>query len=241
MARIKGVLLDKDGTLIDYVATWRGLVEEMISAYVGPDAALGDALGMAIGFDRRTGLFLAGSPVVAGTTAEVAALMSALLPRFSAAHIEDDANRRALAAGAGDEGGLTPTAGLAEALEQLRRMGLSLGVATHDTELAARAHMRAIGLYELFDFFAGYDSGYGTKPGPGMPQAFCAALALKPQEVVMVGDSLHDLGAGRAAGCAASVGVLTGLATEAELAPHADVILHSVADLPDYLRQRFPT
>lgn len=239
MTRIKGVLLDKDGTLIDYVATWRGLVQKMIADYTGADAALGDALGLAIGFERRTGLFLAGSPVVAGATAEVAMLMSALLPRFSPAYIEEDANRRALAAGA-EEGGLTATPGLAAALKRLRDMGIALGVATHDTELAARAHLRAIGLYEFFDFFAGYDSGHGAKPGPGMPLAFCAALTLRSEDVVMVGDSLHDLGAGRAAGCAASVGVLTGLATEADLAPHADAIVHAVADLPDYLSARFP-
>ena len=98
--------------------------------------------------------------------------------------------------------------------------------------------MAALGVADLFDFIAGYDSGHGHKPGPGMPNAFAAHIGAQAAEVAMVGDSLHDLGAGRAAGCAYSVAVLTGVAGEAELAPHADIVLPSIADLPDFLSRR---
>ena len=50
----------------------------------------------------------------------------------------------------------------------------------------------------------------------------------------MIGDSLHDLHAARSAGMVA-VGVLTGLASRADLAPAADIVLDSIADLPDWL------
>jgi phosphoglycolate phosphatase len=50
----------------------------------------------------------------------------------------------------------------------------------------------------------------------------------------MVGDSTHDLDAGRAAGMA-TVGVLTGLAGAADLAPHADAILPDIGALPGWL------
>ena len=49
----------------------------------------------------------------------------------------------------------------------------------------------------------------------------------------MVGDSTHDLIAGRAAGMQ-TVGVLTGMA-EAELAPLADAVLPDIGHLPDWL------
>jgi phosphoglycolate phosphatase len=56
----------------------------------------------------------------------------------------------------------------------------------------------------------------------------------------MVGDSLHDLHAGRAAGMRVAA-VLTGLATAAELAPHADVVLRDIGHLPGWLEaQRAP-
>ena len=106
--RIKGVLFDKDGTLIDFTASWRGLVDETIADYAAGDDTLAGALGAAIGYDRATGLFLPGSPVVAGTTDEVALMLAALLPGRSAAGIEDEINRRAAAAGAGDAAGVAP-------------------------------------------------------------------------------------------------------------------------------------
>jgi phosphoglycolate phosphatase-like HAD superfamily hydrolase len=41
----------------------------------------------------------------------------------------------------------------------------------------------------------------------------------------MVGDTASDLAAGRAAGCQLTVGVLTGLGKEEDLAPVADAVL----------------
>ena len=235
MATIKGVLFDKDGTLIDFTATWREAVEKIANHLAECDVTLTTTLCDAVGYDIRTKVFLPGSPVVAGSVDLVAELMASILPKWSAAEIEDLANRTALEMGADD---LAPVARLRETLVALREMGFSLGVATHDAEATAHANIKMLGVDDLFDFVAGYDSGHGHKPGPGMPNAFAKAISADPSETVMVGDSVHDLGAGRAAGCALSVGVLTGPATEAELAPEGDIVLPSIADLPDVLAQR---
>ena len=232
MTIIKGVLFDKDGTLIDFTATWRDAIEKIAARLADGDADLILTLCDAVGYDKRTQVFLPGSPVVAGSVDMVAELMASILPKWSAVQIEDLANRTALEMGADD---LAPAPKLKETLIALRDMGLSLGVATHDGEAPSRANISALGVAELFDFVAGYDSGHGHKPGPGMPNAFAAAIGADPSEIVMVGDSVHDLGAGRAAGCALSVGVLTGPATEAELASEGDMVLPSIADLPEVL------
>ena len=50
----------------------------------------------------------------------------------------------------------------------------------------------------------------------------------------MVGDSLHDLDAGRAAGMR-PVAVLTGIARAGDLAPHAEVVLPDIGALPAWL------
>ncbi len=232
---IKGVLFDKDGTLIDFTATWREAIEKIAGKLADGDADLTLSLCDAVGYDMRTQVFLPGSPVVAGSVDMVAELMAAILPKWSAAEIEELANRTALEMGADD---LAPAPRLKETLSDLRAMGLKLGVATHDAEATAHANIRTLGVADLFDFVAGYDSGHGHKPGPGMPNAFAAAIDCDPSEIVMVGDSIHDLGAGRAAGCALSVGVLTGPADEAELAPEGDMVLPSIAELPDVIASR---
>jgi phosphoglycolate phosphatase len=66
--------------------------------------------------------------------------------------------------------------------------------------------------------------------------AFARQLRLDPTRVVMVGDSLHDLNAGRAAGMR-TVAVLTGVAGRAELHEHADIVLTNIGGLEAWLDQ----
>jgi phosphoglycolate phosphatase len=231
---IRGVLFDKDGTLFDFTATWRGFADRFLIALAPEDADLRRRLGLAAGYDPDTGAFRAGSPMVAGATSEVAAAWAELLPGRGASEIERWANAAAETIG-GPE--LQPAADLSALFRTLRGRGLALGVATHDAEASARAHLAAADALPLLDFLAGYDSGHGLKPGPGMVLAFAAAARIAPAQVVMVGDSAHDMGAARAAG-AAAVAVLTGPATEADLSPLADVVLPSIAALPEWLAAR---
>ena len=60
------------------------------------------------------------------------------------------------------------------------------------------------------------------------------ATGLAPEAVVMVGDSTHDLIAGRRAGMRC-VGVLTGLAEREVLQPYADVVLPDIGHLPAWI------
>jgi phosphoglycolate phosphatase len=119
-------------------------------------------------------------------------------------------------------------------LTGLRDRGLRLGVATNDSEAPARQHLAAHGITDCFDFIVGYDSGHGPKPGPGMCLAFAAACGIAPGRIAMVGDSRHDLQAGRAAGMR-TVAVLTGIAEARDLAPLADAVLPDIGALPDWL------
>ena len=125
---------------------------------------------------------------------------------------------------------MVPAVDLPLVLAGLKAKGLALGLATNDTEVPARAHLGGAGVTHLFDFVAGCDSGFGGKPEPGQLLAFAAHVQLAPAQIAMVGDSLHDLEAARRAGMMA-VGVLTGPATRADLTPHADVVLATIADL----------
>lgn len=60
---------------------------------------------------------------------------------------------------------------------------------------------------------------------------------IAPGDTVMVGDSLHDMHAARAAGMVA-VAVLTGPARAETLAPAADVVLPDIGHLPSWLAER---
>jgi phosphoglycolate phosphatase len=128
-----------------------------------------------------------------------------------------------------------PAVPLRPLLEGLRAINIALGVATNDSEVPALAHLGAAGVTDLFDFIAGYDSGFGGKPAPGQLLAFAQAVDVSPEHCVMVGDSTHDLHAGRAAGMR-TIAVLTGAATAQTLAPLADVVLRDIGEIPAWLR-----
>ena len=224
---IDGLIFDKDGTLFDFRISWgRWAAEFLTNVADGPDHAA--RLGRAIGFDPETLTFAPDSPVIAATAADIAAALVPHLPGQTTKSLTALIDETAGAAPMSEAVPLRPL------LAGLRAGGLKLGVATNDSEVPARQHLAAHGITDCFDFIAGYDSGHGAKPGPGMCLAFAAALGLDPARVAMVGDSRHDLEAGRAAGMR-TVAVLTGVAGRADLAPHADVVLPDIGAIPDWL------
>jgi phosphoglycolate phosphatase len=226
--RIAGIVFDKDGTLFDFQATWGAWSRRIVLEESGGDPELQEKIAAALGYDMAAGAFRPDSVVIAHTTERVARTILPLLPGTDIDLLMARLDARAATAPQVEVAPLRPL------LATLRGRGLKLGVATNDTEAPARAHLAAAGVEVLFDFIAGYNSGWGGKPAPGQLLAFAEATGLPPGSCAMVGDSLHDLQAARAAGMVA-VGVLTGLATSGDLAPQADVILPSVAALPHWL------
>ncbi|WP_083483455.1 HAD family hydrolase [Litoreibacter arenae] len=226
--QIKGLLFDKDGTLLDFDATWGQWASGFLTELAEGDAALGTCMGDAIGYDMAGGVFHPTSPVIAGTSDVAIDLLLPFLPKWERDALLAHGNAAAARAP------LVAPCPLPELFDRFDAMGLALGVATNDAESSAIAHVSALGLEGRFARILGFDSGYGGKPAPEMLWAFTDHCGLEPAQVAMIGDSTHDLHAGRAAGMVC-VGVLTGPATRRDLEPHADVVLGSVADLPDWL------
>lgn len=219
------IIFDKDGTLFDFRATWSVWARTMLDTIAGDDVVRRDAVAHAMGFDERTG-FHRTSVVIAGTSRDVgAALIGAT--GLSAGEIEALANRIAEQ---------TPQRRVPRLSETLAELAVDyiLGVVTNDGEAPARAHLSAVDILDHFAFVAGYDSGHGAKPDPGPLLAFCRATETRPERVVMVGDSRHDLSAGRAAGMK-TVAVLTGIATARDLDDLADVVLPDISHLPKWI------
>lgn len=226
--QIKGLLFDKDGTLFDFSKTWNVWCAGVISHFAEGDAARASAIAAAIGFDLDNQVFLPTSPAIAGTNREIAELIAAELPGSDVDYIDQFIARAAATAP------LAEAVDLAPFLDGLRALGFKLGVMTNDTEMGATAHLTHTGVYDHFDLVLGADSGFGAKPDPSPLLAFANHVGLTPDQVAMVGDSTHDLRAGRAAGMP-TIGVLTGMAPEAELAPFADVVLADIGHIPSWL------
>lgn len=221
-------MFDKDGTLFDFATTWEAWASSFLMRLAEGDLARATTYGAAVGFEMATGTFHRDSVAIAGTVADIVEVLAPLVPDMDRASLTQLINQEAERAPQAEAVPLHPF------LAGLRARGLMLGVATNDSEAPARAHLTAAGVVGHFDFIAGYDSGHGGKPAPGQLLAFCKATGLAPDTVVMVGDSLHDLRAGRAAGMRC-LGVLTGLASADDLAPHAEAVLPNIGHIPAWL------
>jgi HAD superfamily hydrolase (TIGR01509 family) len=124
-----------------------------------------------------------------------------------------------------------PLADLPGLFTALRDRGIGIAVATMDDRAPTEATFAALGVEPFVDALVCGDDGLPPKPAPDMVWAVCQATSVEPSQAAVVGDSVTDLEMGRAAGAGLVVGVLSGVAPEEMLAPHADVLLASVADL----------
>ncbi|WP_170548100.1 MULTISPECIES: HAD family hydrolase [Ruegeria] len=225
---IDAILFDKDGTLFDFANTWGAFGRNVVLRLADGDPARASELGRVIGFDLEKATYSEDSIVIAGTVDEIAEALVPHLPDMTQEDLVDVLNTESASAPQAQAVPLAPF------LEGLKQAGLKLGVATNDGEMPAKQHLSSVGIRDHFDFVAGYDSGHGYKPGPGQLLAFATHVGVAPEQVAMVGDSLHDLQAGRAAGMT-TIAVLTGMAPAEALAPMADVVLPDIGHIPDWL------
>lgn len=229
--RIGGILFDKDGTLLDYAASWGPINREAGRLAAAGDMDLAERLLAIAGVDPHGGVRDPQGLLAAGSTNEIALAWHEAGAPFAIAALTEALDRLFQA----NVARVIPVCALVPVFERLAGRGLTLGIASSDSEAAIRATAERFGIAGHLSFVAGYDSGHGRKPGPGMALAFCAATGLAPSAIAVVGDTAHDMHMGRQAGAGLCVGVLTGTSSRAHLAPLADATLDSIADLDQFL------
>lgn len=229
----KGVVFDKDGTLLDFNRTWLPIYRYAVREFADGDEALAEQLLVQHGFDAKREKFQGGSLLAAGNNRQIAVEWSRQLGKPE----QVDSIGLRLHEIFHERGAIesTPVTGLASTLRTLKVAGFKLGVATADSHQGILDTLQSFDVLHEFDFLAGYDSGHGVKPDAGMVLAFCQQNGLQSETVVVVGDNSHDIEMGRNANAGLCVGVLTGTSSRAELESIADVVLDDIGELPGYL------
>lgn len=231
MDAIKGILFDKDGTLLDYDESWLPVNRELARIASEGDAALADRLLSACGMDPVTGHIVPDSLLAAGNTRQIA---EGLVAAGSSLDVSDLTVRLdELFSHAADFS--VPVTDLSAFFARLHARGFRLGVASSDNERSIRQTAARFGFSQYVDYIAGYDSGFGSKPEAGMVLGFCAATGLQPSEVAVVGDNNHDLHMGRNAKVGLTVAVLTGTGSRESLAAASDHCLNDITELEGLL------
>jgi phosphoglycolate phosphatase len=219
---LRGVLLDLDGTLLDTVedianALNRALVEIRFASLPAAEVRNMIGGGAPILIDRA----LARLGGTANTDSR-----AILLERFEFHY--GRLHRLKLARACAYPGA-------AEGLRELQELGLKLAVVTNKARPFAVELLNQLGLGEWIDIVVGGECCPQRKPSPEPLLFACSGLEIEPREALMVGDSVNDVVAARAAGIpvvCVPYGYNEGLDPR-ELP--CDAIIESLAELPRVL------
>lgn len=229
--RIAAILFDKDGTLLDFNATWLGFAKDLALAATDGDMGRADLLLREGGFDQEQNRFRSGSVFAAGTNAEVVKHFHPHLEGEPLRSLVEETDRKT--ASVAERAVALP--GAIAAVKALHDAGYAIGLATNDSTAGARRTLETFGVAGLFTATLGYDAVANPKPAGDACLLFAELAGVTPAQVAVVGDNAHDLEMARAAGAGLAIGVLSGNGTRESLAPLADVVIESVVDLPAWL------
>ena len=100
--------------------------------------------------------------------------------------------------------------GIVPMLQALAEAGAKMAIATSKREKPAHETLELIGAAPYFDIVLNSESGCGYKPAAGPALKAMELLGSKPEESWFIGDSLHDIACGQAAGIG-TIGVTWGI------------------------------
>lgn len=190
----RAIVFDKDGTLIDAAATWGPVFAAVVPEIAGGRA---EAVAAVLGVSLLDGTLAPDSVVVAGSNAEIAATIATVLPRSAAdvlaslePRVEALVTRHAI-----------PLAVTGRVLDTLDQQGIWMGIATNDAARSTERQLEQLGWRRHFASVLGYDSGFGTKPDPGMLHESARRAGVSIDDLVFYGDSETDRRTAAAAGC----------------------------------------
>ena len=214
MGKLKALLFDADGTLIDthdiILTSMRHTLNEM-HGYNYTDEQLMHGVGTPL-LDQMVAL-------AEGDAAKAEKLVADYRKHNDSIHDE----------------GIKSFPGVKEALERLQAAGYKMGVVTSKRHEMAEKGLKLTGILGFFDFVIGSDDWPEHKPAPGPILHGCDLLGIPASESAYIGDSPYDIQAGNAAGCTTYAALWGMFPAESLEAEHPDFCCTSMTELADML------
>jgi len=127
--------------------------------------------------------------------------------------------------------------GVLETLKTLRKMGLQMAVFTMNGEKSTNHVMRTFRLEQFFDAIITREAVSAVKPDPAHLEAVLSALNIRPEEAIVVGDSALDMKGAHDLGIT-GVGITTGISSPKELThAGASCLISSFTEIPKLIQQ----
>ena len=233
------VIFDKDGTLIDFTATWIPLIRKRISfllKILGKNKEFETLLLKSWGIDPVSGRVDPRGPCPVSPRPEE--IIIGTMTLYQQGYPWDEA--RQWVSKAFDEADtatdrkelLKPVPGIRALLAHLKESGFFTALATNDERKDTEAMISDLGWGGLFDLVLCSGEVRQPKPHPEMVLSICHQLSVSPLETVFIGDSVTDMKMGRRAGLALTIGIVEGGVTpREELEKVADLVVDSIWEL----------
>jgi pyrophosphatase PpaX len=178
MSRLQTALFDLDGTLIDSIrlildSYHHTLTEHKLPARTDEDWLKGVGTPLSVQFSEWR---------------ESPETLEALIATYREYNLKHHDNM------------VTVYPGVLEAVREIKAAGLQTGLVTSKNRLGALRGLKLVGLEALMDVLVCADEVTNPKPHPEPVEKAVALLGADPASTVYVGDSVHDMHSGRAAG-----------------------------------------
>lgn len=214
------ICFDLDGTLVDTAPDLVRVTNEVIATEGLPETDYRLARSV-VGFGSRR---LISDALARADHSVEAARLDQMQADFLKRYAEDIARHS------------NPYAGVIETLDRLKSLGASLSVCTNKPGWLARPLLDELAMTHWFDTIVGGDEAPGAKPDPR--HIFMAAGHRDSARIVMVGDSLPDMGAAQRAG-AFAVLMTYGYSHSPQIRLRADARLRNFRNLTPALINRY--
>lgn len=238
---VKGILFDKDGTLLDFDGFWTvaaSTAADKIIAAVGAEPGIKNCLMKAIGVNNSTAS-ITGS-LCCGTYGDISRDIGCVLDskgycieKDKLLQITVNAFHSSLC-----EGKIMPAcAGLKETLAELCRRGIKCAVLTSDDIDGTEHCLNKLGIRQYFNKIYTDDGILRPKPFPDAVNRFCCDEQLGKEEVILVGDTLIDMLCAENSGIKA-VGVAKNSDNKKLLMEKTDIVLEDISKIFEVIDKR---
>lgn len=233
------IVFDKDGVLLDLDQTWMPMIigiADYLAGQSGGSASreqLLEAVGVEVAPGSDTGRILENSVFAAGTFAAMREIWEELCPALAPVFADAEGYRAEVKRirEAKVSGRTVAKGDVRAVLDQLRRLGHPLAVATNDSINSTKVNLEDMQISDCFDVIICADSGFGRKPeGGGLLEA-CRATGCSPEAAIMVGDTATDWLAAEAARFGHFVAIADSAPDLPGFIPSADAVLPSIETL----------
>lgn len=238
---IKGILFDKDGTLIDFFKVWEPAIQPVLQRIllhfqVADTAELENKLMDCLGY--RNGHIDPEGAIAWKSYAGITEDMRKVLVKDDI-EVEEEQLRYLLTSLFYEEvvekRSSYPTfTDLPRLMSFLKEHSIHVGLATTDTYVSSRHCLECLGIAEDISFWGTADGELPEKPDGDLIRLAAKQWGILPEEIAVVGDTPNDMRFARN-GHALGIGVLSGTGKLKDMSAWADQLLYSVDDLEEWL------